>query len=340
MPLAPFGVLSNNNDRRLAQEVSIVNPMPGWKGSATAYRALVEAWLADVTDRLWPAWVDGAWQGGAAASMDEATRRELELAVALYHGQGGTDILDEVPDIPPAPDGKPRTQKWHFDIEDALVLDLRFRFVQDGGEPPSFDFRASNGIAANYLVYDPTDQQGAFAERFFARMDDIEPSTVRIKQHLQRPRPWSAAVALGVDGFRWTTAGHEFASHTGIHPSMISGHCIQGILGGCAVYDAWLGEGQGVSADRRRAMQKYMVDFGDRRVFAGVHYMTDNIASWTLARRIIPHLFTHADEVEAFAVEALTTHSRVFADILAHFDPADPAREMLLAYYPEAAAPA
>ena len=79
-----------------------------------------------------------------------------------------------------------------------------------------------------------------------------------------------------------------------------------------------------------------MVDWGDRRVFAGVHYMTDNIASWTLARRLIPHLFKHPQQVEDLAVQAITRQSRVFSDIVQHFDPDSPARTMLLDYFPEA----
>jgi hypothetical protein len=84
-----------------------------------------------------------------------------------------------------------------------------------------------------------------------------------------------------------------------------------------------------------------MVDWGDRRVFAGVHYMTDNIASWTLARRLIPFLFrSNAHEVENFAVQAISRHSQVFADIVKNSDCFESSREMLFAYFPEANAAA
>ena len=341
MSLAPFGVLNDEQKTRLAEEGGIYKPMKAWPaGEAPAFRSLVENWLNDVTEKIWPAWENRAWVGGAAATMEAATRDELALAVRLYHGGGNAPgILAEVPDIPPAPDGHPRTQEWHYKIEDALVHDQHYFYWKlPSNQETSYNFQASGVIGSNYIVYDPDFDGEEFSNLFWGRMASLEPPTISIKQLLQRPRPWTAATALGVDGFRWTVAGGSFATHTGIHPSFISGHCIQGILGGCSVFDALLGDGGAIDAGRIRAIQKYMVDWGDRRVFAGVHHMTDNIGSWTLARRLIPRLFRNARRVESLAVQAITQHSRVFGDIVAHFDENNPARAMLLADFPEALA--
>lgn len=338
MKLAPFGVLHDEYKKDNLTD-NLYKPMKVWPDGEAAFRALLDTWLQDITSNVWPAWESGAWVGSASANMETETKKELEIAVNLYYGRGKKeDILRVVPEIPPTPDGRTPDHKWHYKIEDALVLDRWFLYKKKGvtGEP-SYDFRASQKVGSNYRVYDPTfDDIGQFENLFWGRMLDIQPPIWNIKQHFQRPRPWSAATALSVEDFRWVVAGEPFSTHTGMHPSLLSGHCIQGILGGCNVFDSLLKNGIRIDDQRKRAMQKYMVDWGDRRVFAGVHYMTDNIASWTLARRLIPYLFrSNAKEVEEFAVQSIVRHSRVFADIVDKFDQSSPARVMLLSDFPE-----
>lgn len=333
MKLAPFGVLNNDQKKELPP---LYQPMADWRDGDAVYRSLIENWLGQVTETIWPAWVKGDWVGQAAINMEAATREELLRCVELYQGgENSLGALDEIPDVPPTPDNRKPNHEWHYKIEDALVRDPKFKYLKlPVGEKPSYDFRASNRIGSNFLVYDPKFGIKKFEMLFWGRMPEIEPSTFSIKLHLQRPRPWTAVTALGIEGFRWVVA--DGITHTGVHPSLLSGHCIQGILGGCSVFEDFLKSGANIESDRKRAIQKYMVDWGDRRVFAGVHYMTDNIASWTLARRLIPHLFENAAGVEALAVEAITQHSRVFADIVAHFPEDNPARLMLLQDFPEA----
>ncbi len=344
MALAPFGVLNDGHKRRLMG--GMYTPMYEWPKTSAEFEELMSKWVGEVTEKLWPAWIDNDWVGGAKERMKEASRAELLLAVEFYHG-GGTkpDILHDVPDLPVPPDGRPRTHKWHYEIEDARVLDPKFLYLTlPPGEEPSFDFRASRTVGSNYLVYEPGVDITRFEKLFWGRMRGLQPPIFDIKQHFQRPRPWTAAAALGVEGFRWITA--DGITHTGVHPAILSGHCIQGILGGCAVLDALLDEvkitGIGLSDPQITGLQKYMVDWGDRRVFAGVHYMTDNIASWTLARKLIPKLFRNAQQVENFAVQAIIRHSRVFKDFVKHFDKKDdaddslrPAFDMLQKYFPE-----
>jgi hypothetical protein len=313
--------------------------MKRWNGDEASFAFVMQRWLDQVKDTIWPAWENGAWTGGATARMEAETVTELNLAVELHHGTGKDDsMLDRIPDVPAAPDGRRFDHRWHYQIEDAFVHDFR-NAIEAGltGTEPSFDYKSSRSIASNYLVYDPTIDISTFdglAGLFWAEISARQPAIFDIKNLLQRPRPWTAAAALGVNGFRWETA--DSITHTGVHPSLLSGHCIQGILGGCGYVETLLDAGAVIDPARRRAIQKYMVDWGDRRVFAGVHYMTDNIGSWTLARRLIPHLFRHAPEIEALAVEAITQHSKVFSDIVERFAPDSPARAMFLADFPEA----
>lgn len=66
-----------------------------------------------------------------------------------------------------------------------------------------------------------------------------------------------------------------------------------------------------VHAARGDAQTQFAADFGDRRVIAGIHYPTENIASWILAIRLIPKAFRHAEAIERFARVTITKKSAV-----------------------------
>lgn len=333
--LGPFGVLNDGHLRRLSPG-GIFGAMPDWRDSSAAYRTLMENWLERVTTTIWPAWQDGRWQGGAASDKEATTKAELELAVQLYHGtKGRPRKLDENLTSRPLPDGRTVSQKWHYEIEDAKVNDRDAAIIAlHKKEPPSFDYISSQTIGSNFAAYSETPGIATFECLFWGRMQSISPAIFNIKRHLQRPRPWTAAETLEIDGFRWAVANGF--THTGVHPSLLSGHCIQGVLGGCSVLEALLDGGAEIEAHVLESIQQYMVDWGDRRVFAGVHYMTDNIASWTLARQIIPYLFRHPDQIEAIAVDAIVGKSQVFSDIVEHMSPETQPRAWLLQVFPEA----
>ena len=60
-------------------------------------------------------------------------------------------------------------------------------------------------------------------------------------------------------------------------------------------------------------MKQYMVDIGDRRVFAGVHYPSDNLASWFCALRLCDHFFSTAgQDAKTLMWEAISQHSAVY----------------------------
>lgn len=342
MALAPYGVLHQDYKKRFDREGAIDQPPPAWPEDKDAeFKDLMQAWIKEVQDSIWPSWENGTWVGAAAADMEARTCKELKLMVKLYQGgEGNPDTLSSIPAIPPGPNGQRFDQEWHFRVEDALVHQLKRATIalSEEREPPLV-YRASRDIGSNYLLYDPdidiSTIDAAEGGHFWKRQGDIRPPISRIKFLFQRPRPWTTAAGMGVDDFRWVIAGGFHASHTGMHPSFISGHCIQGMLGGCSVLDAWLSSGEEIPGHRLRAIQKYMVDWGDRRVFAGVHYPTDNIGSWTLLRQLTANLFQNAERIEEFVVSAITQHSQVFSDVVEHFDSDHPARTMLLKYFPE-----
>jgi hypothetical protein len=128
-------------------------------------------------------------------------------------------------------------------------------------------------------------------------------TAMQLKHRLQRPRPHQVATLAGFDGFTWHAAA------TAHSPSMCSGHALQGLLLSAGVFET-LAATEDVSPAARTALARFAVDVGDRRVFAGVHYPSDNIASWivaaSLARRVL------RPETAAFLRDALE-HSEVLA---------------------------
>ena len=183
MAIAPFGVLNEDQKLDLKDGKTLFAPMSDWQDGEAAYRTLLEEWLEDVKTSIWPAWEGGKWVGAAAKDMDQNTKAELLEAVSLYHGGGDQlGILEEYPDVPTPPDGKRRSQEWHYKIEDALVLDPKyFYWILANGDKPSYDFTASNNIGSNFIVYDPTFSIEQFENFFWGRMQEIEPSSIAIK---------------------------------------------------------------------------------------------------------------------------------------------------------------
>lgn len=335
--MAPYGVLKDDLNNR--KQPPATTPKD-WPADDTSYPGIIQGWMAEAADKIWPRWENGAWAGSAAVFADDVTRMELELAVHLYHGGGNQPgVLSDLSGAVIPFEGPRRNNRWHYDTEDARLDHPDYNSVTLPDDFTSgIEYRTARNGVANYPLYGgPVVDPGTFFTKFLVELGNGNklPEVLGLKDLFQRPRPNAAAVALGVHGFRWVTAHRNI--HTGQHPAFPSGHCMQGILGGCNVYAHLLATGVVPTTAEREALQQYMVDWGDRRVFAGVHYMTDNIASWTLMRRMIPHLFK-APQILDLAVGAITSRSRVFADVIAHFDEANPARRMLVDDFPEAAA--
>ena len=126
------------------------------------------------------------------------------------------------------------------------------------------------------------------------------------KRELQRPRAYQMAVPLQVDGFT-----HQQAT-SAVTPSMISGHCFQMSMGGIAAF--YKTRGLAVGEDFKTALAQHTVDVGDRRVFAGVHYPSDNISSWITALLVAPLTCPDLDGAK-WLWAAVTARSRVYKAI-------------------------
>ena len=119
------------------------------------------------------------------------------------------------------------------------------------------------------------------------------------KSQLARPRPYQTSLHMGIP------ITHEEA-RTALHPSMISGHCVQGLAGLIGVAERAQLDAVPLTAEDWEALSQFCVDFGDRRVMAGVHYPSDNISSWLLALELCEHA---VDPVVRLSVKERVWHA-------------------------------
>ena len=87
----------------------------------------------------------------------------------------------------------------------------------------------------------------------------------------------------------------------------------------CFVYEAWLDAGLKIENSHLIALSHFGMDHGDRRVFAGVHYPSDNLASWAIASDLISRIFNYADIISPFLKDAISKRSAVFHLINTHY---------------------
>jgi hypothetical protein len=177
-----------------------------------------------------------------------------------------------------------------------------------------FDDEDQHGIALGrgYERYDPQLSHDARQQIpgivLEALRDKAGTVSTQLKQVFQRPRPYQVALLQDRAEFR------HVAATTANTPSLISGHCFQGAMTGCNMFAKL---GQHMSAGSKEVLQQFTVDIGDRRVFAGLHYPSDNLSSWFTALELVPHVFPPAisADVKAFLWSAISTKSVVYRTI-------------------------
>lgn len=258
-----------------------------------------DACLSDIQNAVWPIYdIDGcSWVGDASSRAVELTRLELLRMIDEFGTNTTQRAMLESPKAPLS-SSDIRDHRYHFEVED--------------------DTGMLAGV--NYLLYDRTlthGEHGDFMRTAGAALGEGVPVATKsaglfwFKSKLRRPRPHQCALLLGVPEFTLDIA------KTGFHSSAHSGHCLQGSLLGCAVFERWLDAGFDSAAQPEKAMTlaQYMIDWGDRRVFAGVHYPSDNAISWVIAISLIPFIFDQPEKIMRFFIEAISQRSRVFRAI-------------------------
>jgi hypothetical protein len=253
------------------------------------WNALVESLIDDIASFLWPRFnrVTQEWIGNSVDAAMSLTIADLQL---MRKAPLRTLLLAQVEGR-----GHPRSSVTHLEM-----------FLAEDEVTPG----------VKYERYDPD-----LAAEILAKLQDsmhkslvaFGPAPLRFKQHLQRPRPYQMTFLLD-DAFTY-----QFAK-SAVTPSLVSGHCLQAAIAGCSAF-AELQTKLSLVHGATELLKKLMVDFGDRRVFAGVHYPSDNISSWYVALRLCDGLFGPiSDEIRAFLWDAITKHSKVYAAMKAEVD--------------------
>ncbi|MEL7115933.1 MAG: phosphatase PAP2 family protein [Pseudomonadota bacterium] len=300
MKLTPWGVIPE--ERSIHANSSEMSDWPAGQD----WGKFVQARTNEFAEHLWPIWDPNTarWVGGAAANMEEATKAELEICKREFHDK---NILEDFPDTPLVARANlaPKNHLWHYQVEDFIGYDAGFA-----------DDTTANTPIANIVFYDPN-QTSEEAWKAFGKSSGRKASGLfALKLTFQRPRPYTAAMALQVDVPRFRTASRHI--HTGMHPSFPSGHCAQGLLIGAGMIDDVLTDDPKANVNVDAIMQ-YGVDFGDRRVFAGVHYPTDNIASWVNAILLSRLIYTGSNDIQSIIRNAIKTQSAVYKLIDKHY---------------------
>ncbi|MEM9850937.1 MAG: hypothetical protein AAF761_02955, partial [Pseudomonadota bacterium] len=257
MKLAPFGVL---NTGHAARRDNFKWPQDNFQGTEADYNAIVTGWEDDVARLIWPRWENGAWVGAAAAFADDAARLDCEIARDSFQvPELLAQTLSHVAGISLA---VPRTERWHYQIEDAVIFERKEACKKKTPDDldKKFDYRASRRAGSNFIAYSDALGLDKWEVDFWSSAGFSYPDLFGIKERFMRPRPWAAAAALGVTDFRWEVGNG--VTHTGVHPSILSGHCIQGLLGACNV----VARNPGLLEDIKTLVAQYAVDWGDRRV--------------------------------------------------------------------------
>lgn len=269
-------------------------PLPSGFTAATWSSFLLQT-RDEIAAILWP-YHDGAqWQGRAMSTMDVLTKADLDLLDGVFR-----QVLSQ----PAGASG---------DL--ALVTHKALFLAED-------DMPSSGGLfetMRRYLAaHPPAVVSSAVAAAGAGIRKGMGPRPLAFKRALQRPRPYQMSMALA-RAFSLEGAKSAFT------PSIMSGHSLQGLFAATAAY---LDQQQQIDLlpGARRSLAQFGVDFGDRRVFAGVHYPSDNLASWFIALKLAPICFgAHGPSARVFMIDAIR-QSRVHSTLeqIARSNPGSP----------------
>jgi hypothetical protein len=297
--LLPYGLLPT---------LATINDTPpaDWRGAPADFVTWREGMLTLIQEKIWPV-SDPAvksWVGNSAAFLREITLADLRILHAIS-ADGPLKLLNQLPASPLRHLGCPLHQAF-YDAE-------------DGG----------TAIADPRKMYD----RQSDADTFLTPIGDLfsrgrgRKSTLGmiywLKRALQRPRPFQCGLWLDV------SIKHEGA-RSGLHPAMISGHCLQGMASLAGIAERLLMDRAAVSQEQWSWIRRICADFGDRRVMAGVHFPSDNLASWIVMLDLCQHVvdgtvLTGVKQQISEAIRTSEIYRRIIIDMQAggsHYGPA------------------
>lgn len=276
LDLPPYGCMHEALEAEVAGQ-----PFPAQfriKGAVPTKEEFFQ-WIDNLADELatflWPRYKDGNWAGKAIAHADEMTITDIALLQQLR-----TNI-----DLPIT--ARQKTTITHRTL---------FTF-EDTGAPGNRIIDYDNTV--------PESLVGLMQTSVLKAGGAVSAISLGLKQRIQRPRAYQAALIRGIP-YTYLLA------NTAVTPSMVSGHCLEGSAACCGAY-LDLRKQIDAAPGLTPYFQQYMIDIGDRRVFAGVHYPTDNVSSWFCDLRMCENLYgVDAALAKAFLWRAITQRSTVY----------------------------
>jgi hypothetical protein len=276
----PYGLMPTNFiDLKDPQKAPSV-----WRG--TSYEKWLHAVSKLIGNHLWPLYVDGKWAGAAVNTMERLTKADFDLLLQLRAQLDraiGPGMLD--------------SHEEYFRLED-----------EGDAKAPNGNVLLDRSIDRTLRAYLATMKPNVLHDQL--ANDLIEKMgmhcgliPLHLKSLIQRPRALQMAVIMNKTKFTYRLAGSAAS------PAMISGHCYQGMIGGIATYySATVNNAPQATLD---AIAQHMVDVGDRRVFAGVHYPSDNLSSWITLFLAYPFIFPN-EAGRLWAWDVIKSRSAVF----------------------------
>lgn len=249
--------------------------------------------LEIITTLLWPTYdfETLTWQGGATGRMPDLTETDFHLLEGLR-----PYLRLNVPNL-----AKPISHFEMFELEDHAENKLEREAGVDRGVDLTLrsylEGRASKltiDTLAHWIESGMLRKAGSLA--------------MQLKRVLQRPRAYQVSDSLGKT---WFTHHQALSSPSA---SMISGHAFKGCTMGVASF--YHATALGCGPQVFDALAQIAVDFGDRRVFAGVHYPSDNMGSWISAMLICKHACADGGGLgREFLWQAISERSAVYAAV-------------------------
>jgi hypothetical protein len=279
-----------------------------WPGH---YRRLVDR----MAEAIWPRWGGFAgaprWEGAAAQHMVELTELDLALTQVLQ-AEHSAPVRQRASGAAALGDAGKHSR--YFQDEDPPEPDTDYPVLDYLLAQERIALHEAAEVLARALNQ-PVKEVG-FAKRlkYWSFAHPTAP-TLPSKREMQRPRPHQVASIKGIQFTRYSAPG-------AVTSALPSGHAIQGMMGvvGAVVE---LRPYFKFNAALLSRLRQYAVDVGDRRVFAGVHFPTDNLASWCLALSLCPHVYgAEGAFAQQFMAQAITGHSAVYAQLKAQNSPA------------------
>lgn len=239
----PYGFMARDFEVELAYRAA-----PGAWPRASDYEGWVSAEAQLLADTAWPVWHRGSgkWVGKARDAALALTRADMGLMVALGERHFRVNSRHR---------GGRNTHEFWFNLEDNLFGNWPERYAAafSGSSMTLDDLAAAFGSGGTGL--------------FCGSIHWI------LKDELQRPRPHQFAAWLA------TPRPAVQRSWSAWSPSAICGHAFQALMGCCCVH----GRNFPLSPADELELLRFAVDMGDRRVYAAVHYPSDNAMSWRVA---------------------------------------------------------